>query len=273
MLRRRRVNAGRLRQVASSDRSNLVGLWTLYRREVRRFLSVSAQTIGGPVVASLLLFAVFGAALSERAPATGAVHYLTFIAPGLVMMGIAQNAFANTSSSLLVAKLQGNIVDLLMAPLSPAELLTGLALGGVTRGLLVGALTLAATSPFVEFDLPNPATALLFAVGGALLFSLMGIVAGLWARRMDEQGAVTSFVIAPITLLSGTFFAAGALPEPLRQAALLDPFLYVVDGFRSGLTGTGETSPVLGVFVVIASNTLLAILCHRLVRAGWRLKQ
>jgi len=266
------MTRGAARDTEVTGRANWIGLATLYRREVRRFLAVWAQTVAGPVVAGLLLFVIFGAALAGRPPVAGA-PYLTFIAPGLAMMGIAQNAFANTSSSLLVAKLQGNIVDLLVAPLSPAEFLAGIALGGVTRGLLVGALTLVAMWPFVELAVPDPWMAGFCALGGALLFSLLGVIAGLWAQRMDEQGAIASFVVAPITLLSGTFFAVAALPEPFRQIALLDPFLYVVDGFRRGLVGVGETAAATAVGIVVVANLLLVALCHRLLRSGWRLKQ
>lgn len=262
-----------LRGAAPAARINWIGFRTLYLREVRRFLAVSVQTVGGPVVASLLLFLVFGVALGGRLPTVAETDYLSFIAPGLVMMGIAQNAFANTSSSLLVAKLQGNIVDLLVAPLSPMELLCGVALGGITRGLIVGGLTLIAMWPFITAPLPGPGYALLCAFGAALMFSLLGIIAGLWARRMDEQSAITSFVIAPITLLSGTFFAIGSLPPPFREIALADPLLYMVDGLRRGLIGSAETSATAAVVVMSLANLTLALLCYRLLKLGWRLKQ
>jgi ABC-2 type transport system permease protein len=159
------------------------------------------------------------------------------------------------------------------APLSAAELLIGFALGGVTRGLVVGSLTLLAISPFVTIPLPHPGAALFYALGGAFLFSMLGIVAGLWARRMDEQGAVTSFIIAPLTLLSGTFFAVNALPPTFRQIALLDPFFYIVDGFRHGVAGVSETHHAIGTLVVVGANLLLGLLCHRLLASGWRLRQ
>jgi ABC-2 type transport system permease protein len=255
------------------DRTNWIGFYTLYVREVRRFIAVVAQTIGGPVVASLLLLIVFGAALESRAPGPTGASYLTFIAPGLVMMGIAQNAFANTSSSLLVAKLQGNIVDLLVAPLSSAEFLAGLALGGITRGLLVGALTMMAIWPFVPIPMPSVAATLFYGVGGALLFALLGLVTGLWARRMDDQAAVTSFIVIPLTLLSGTFFAVGSLPPPFREIALLDPVFYIVDGFRGGMAGVAEAHELVGVGVVLGFNVAMVLVCHRLLAIGWRLRQ
>ena len=252
---------------------NWIGVATLYRREVQRFLAVAAQTVGGPVVSTLLFLAVFGVALGRHAPAPGGVPYLAFIAPGLVIMAIAQNAFANTSSSLLVAKVQGNIVDLLLAPLSPGEFLAGLALGGVTRGLLVGLLTALATALFVPLPLVNPTLGLFYAVGGALVFSLLGVLGGLWAQKMDHQAAVTNFVIAPLTLLSGTFYAVSTLDEPFRSIAYLDPVFYIVDGFRHSITGTSEAPPLVGIIVVLVANVLLGVVCHRLLASGWRLRQ
>ncbi|WP_456316328.1 ABC transporter permease [Teichococcus aestuarii] len=252
---------------------NWIGVATLYRREVQRFLAVAAQTVGGPVVSALLFLTVFGVALGRHAPALGGVSYLVFIAPGLVMMAVLQNAFANTSSSLLVAKVQGNIVDLLLAPLGPGEFLAGLALGGVTRGLVVGMLTVLAAALFVSLPLANPVLCLFYAVGGALAFSLLGVVGGLWAQKMDHQAAVTNFVIAPLTLLSGTFYAVSTLPEPFRSIAYLDPVFYLVNGFRYGITGHSEAPPLVGILVVLVVNILLGILCHRLLASGWRLRQ
>lgn len=252
---------------------NWIGVTTLYRREVQRFLAVAAQTVGGPVVSTLLFLAVFGVALGRHAPAPGGVPYLVFVTPGLVMMAMLQNAYANTSSSLLVAKVQGNIVDLLLAPLGPGEFLTGMALGGVTRGILVGALTALAAALFVPLPLANLALCLFYAVGGSLLFALLGVLGGLWAQKMDHQAAVTNFIIAPLTLLSGTFYAVSSLSEPFRSIAYADPVFYIVDGFRHGITGHSEASPLAGILVVLVANGLLGVLCHRLLASGWRLRQ
>ncbi len=250
--------------------TNWIGLWTLYRREVRRFLSVSAQTVAGPVVGSILLLIVLAAVLQSRASATEG--YLSFVAAGIVIMAVAQNAFANTSSSILVAKLQGNISDLLLAPLSPLEMLVGFALGAVTRGLVVGTAVALAVWPFVSIPMPVPSHVLFYGFGGALIFALLGIIAGLWANKMDEQAAVTNFVIAPLTLLSGTFFSVEALPPAYQYVARLDPFLYVVDGFRGGFSGVAEESAALAVAIVVAANGVLLGVCHRLLRTGWRLR-
>jgi ABC-2 type transport system permease protein len=254
--------------------ANWTGLWTLYCREVRRFLKVAAQTVTGPVVAVLLILAVFAVASGSGRQATVAdpLPYLAFLVPGLIVMAMAQNAFANTSSSLLIAKVQGSIADYLMAPLSPAELVAGFALGGVTRGLLVGVAVGAAVWPFVPFGVAHVEFALFHAVAGSLLLSLLGILGGLWAVKMDHLAAVTNFLVIPLTFLSGTFYSIAELPAPLRVAAGLNPFFHVIDGFRYGLTGHADGSPAIGLAAVCVADVLLALACHRLVAAGWRLR-
>ena len=252
--------------------ANWIGLWTLYLREVRRFLKVAAQTVTGPVVTTLLFLAVFAVALAKRAPTAGGVPYLEFLASGLIMMTIAQNAFANSSSSLLIAKIQGNIADFLMAPLSPAELMAGFALGALTRGVLVGAAVALATWPFVLLRIVAPGFVAFHAVAASLLLALLGVVAGLWAQKMDHLAAVTNFVVAPLTFLSGTFYSIDDLPEDLRAVAWVNPFFYMIDGFRYGLTGHADGSLAAGIAVIAGANAALAIGCHRMIASGWRLK-
>lgn len=254
--------------------AQLVRIWTLYRREVRRFLAVAAQTVAGPAVTTLLFLAVFAVVMTRRGQpqAVGSVPYLTFLAPGLIMMAMAQNAFANSSSSLLIAKIQGNITDFLMAPLSPGEFVAGFALSAVTRGLLVGAAVAVAMWPFVPLGLAHPAFALFHTLAACLLLALVGILGGLWAQKMDQLGAVTSFVVMPLTFLSGTFYSAADLP-PLFQAAVhLNPFFYMIDGFRYGITGHADGSLAAGLAVMVGTNLLLAVACHRFVATGWRLQ-
>lgn len=251
---------------------NWIGLQTLYVREVRRFLTVSAQTVLGPVVGGLLLLVVLAAVLDTRGVAAAGSSHLSFIASGIVMMTIAQNAFANSSSSILVAKVQGNINDLLLAPLSPLELLLGFVCGAVTRGIIVGAAVALAFAPFVSIPMPRPGAVLFYGLGGAFIFALLGVIAGLWASKMDEQAAVTNFVIAPLTLLSGTFFSVNALPPAYQLVARLDPFLYVVDGFRGGFSGEAEEAGAVAASVVIVASGLLFAVCYRLLSTGWRLR-
>ena len=188
------------------------------------------------------------------------------------MMTIAQNAFANTSFSLLIAKMQGNIADLLMAPLSPAELTWGLALGGVTRGLLVGGVVGLVMWPFVRFGVAYPTLAIFHALAAALLLALVGILTGLWAQKMDHLGAATNFVIVPLTFLSGTFYSVDELPAPFQLVAHANPFFYMIDGLRYGITGYADGSLAAGIVVMIAVNAALALASYRLIARGWRLK-
>jgi ABC-2 type transport system permease protein len=258
---------------ARGEGINWIGLWTLYRREVRRFLAVAAQTVAGPVVTTLLFLAVFAVVMTRRGPPqpVGGVPYLEFLAAGLVVMTMAQNAFANTASSLLIAKIQGNIADLLVAPLAPAELVAGFALGGITRGLLVGAVVAIAMWPFVPFGLAHPGFALFHALAACLLLALLGILGGLWGQKMDHLGAMTSFVVTPLTFLSGTFYAVADLPPLFQAVAHANPFFYMIDGFRYGLTGHADGSLAAGLAAMTGTNLLLALACWRGVATGWRL--
>lgn len=253
---------------------NWIGLWTLYRREVRRFLAVAAQTVTGPVVTTLLFLAIFAVVMVRRGrpESIGEVSYLAFLAPGLIMMAMAQNAFANSSSSLLIAKVQGNIADLLVAPLSPGEFVAGFALGAVTRGLVVGAVVALAMAPFVPFDLVHPGFVVFHALAATFLLALLGFVGGLWAQKMDHLGVMTNFVITPLTFLSGTFYSVADLPDPFRLAAGLNPFFYMIDGFRYGVTGHADGDPMIGLAVMAGTNLVLAVVCYSAAANGWRLK-
>ncbi|MDP6874724.1 MAG: ABC transporter permease [Alphaproteobacteria bacterium] len=249
---------------------NWLGLWTLYQKEVRRFLKVTAQTVIGPMVMSLLFLAIFAVALGSRRGEVEGVSYIVFLAPGLIIMSIAQNAFANASSSLLIAKTQGTIVDLLMAPLRPMELVLAFTLSAMTRGLLVGLVIGLAMAPFVSMNLAQPGMILFHAMAASSLLALLGILAGLWAERMDSLATVTNFAIAPLTFLSGTFYAIGDLPEKLQILLILNPFFHMIDGFRQGFIG--QEPSVGGVTVMIGANIAVFWLCHWAVARGWRIK-
>jgi ABC-2 type transport system permease protein len=251
---------------------NWLGFWTLYEREVRRFLKVGMQTVGAPVVTTLLFLAIFLLALGGQQRQAGGVPYVEFLAPGLIMMAMTQNAFANTSSSLIIAKVQGNIVDVLMPPLSPAELTLGFALGGVTRGLVVGAVVAAAMALAAPLHMAHPALALFHAVAASLLLSLLGMLGGIWADKFDHIAAVTNFVVTPLAFLSGTFYSIEQLPEAWRAVALANPFFYMIDGFRCGFIGRADASVAAGIAVMVAINLALLALCHALIARGYKLK-
>jgi ABC-2 type transport system permease protein len=251
---------------------NWLGLWTLYLKEVQRFFAVKTQAIIAPVVTTLLFLAVFTLALGRAVEVVNGVPFAQFLAPGLVMMAMVQNAFANTSSSLVIAKIQGNIVDILMPPLSPTELTVGIALGGTTRGLVVGIATLAGMRIFVEFGVHDIVFVLFHAFAASLMLSLLGMIGGIWADKFDHMAAVTNFVITPFAFLSGTFYSIQRLPEFFQTLAHLNPFFYMIDGFRYGFTGVTDTAPLLGVAVMLGIDTVLALVCWRLFAAGYKLK-
>jgi ABC-2 type transport system permease protein len=251
---------------------NLIGLRTLYLKEVRRFLKVPGQTLAAPVVTTLMFLLIFSLALGRGGRVIGEVPYLVFLAPGLIMMAIMQNAFANTSSSVLIAKIQGNIVDLLMPPLRPGELMFGLVAGGVTRGLLV-ALAVTLTMLTVVALVPqHPGWILFHALGGSLMMALLGLLGGIWAEKFDQMAALTNFVVTPLSFLSGTFYSIARLPEPFYTIAAINPFFYLIDGMRFGFTGHADGSLVLGAVVVVVIDVGLWLLAHRLIARGYRLK-
>jgi ABC-2 type transport system permease protein len=257
---------------ARFSRANWLGFFTLYVREVRRFAKVYNQTVLAPVTTVLLYLAVFALAVGPAKQTVANTPYLAFLAPGLIAMAIAQNAFANTSSSLMIAKVQGNIVDTLMPPLSAFELTAGFALGGVTRGLCVGLVAAGAILPFVPLAVHDWAALVYFAVQAALMLSLLGIAGGIWAEKFDHIAAVTNYVVIPLSFLSGTFFAIEQLPPALRTAAHLDPFFYMIDGFRYACLGHGGMDPWLGAGVLAATNAALWALCHRMFATGYKLQ-
>ena len=251
---------------------NLIGLWTLYLKEVRRFLKVPAQTLLAPVVTTLMFLLIFTLALGGSGRVIEGLPFLEFLAPGLIMMAVVQNAFANTSSSILIGKIQGNIVDVLMPPLRPSELMFGIVAGGVTRGVLVAVVVTLAMLPAVSLEVAHPALVLYYVVNGSLMLALLGLLGGLWAEKFDQMATVTNFVITPLSFLSGTFYSIAQLPGPFLVAAHLNPFFYLIDGLRFGFTGHADGSIVIGAIAVAAVNLGLWALAHALIARGYRLK-
>ncbi|UUX51932.1 ABC transporter permease [Nisaea acidiphila] len=251
---------------------NWIGVWTLYEKEVRRFLKVITQTVFAPVVTSLLFLAIFTLALQRSIDLGNGISYSEFLAPGLVVMAMMQNAFANTSSSIMISKVQGNIVDVLMPPLGPGELLAAFALGGVTRGLIVGTSTVITMAFAVGFHAAHWPVAIFFALSASLAMSLIGIAAGMWSGKFDHLSSVTNFVIQPLAFLSGTFYSIDRLPGIWNQLAHLNPFFYMIDGVRYGLIGWSDTSPLIGAAVLTAMNAALIGLCYLLLKRGYKIK-
>lgn len=254
------------------DGVNWVGLRTLYLKEVRRFWKVGAQTVAAPVVTTLLYMMVFVVALKGARPPLHGTPFAEFVAPGLIMMAILQNAFANASSSLIQAKIMGTATDFLTPPLSPLELTIGFTLGAATRGVAVGLVTALCVMPFAKLGLANVALIVWFGLIASLLMGMVGVLAGLWSEKFDHLSAVQNFVVMPMTFLSGTFYLIDSLPQPFAGISRFNPFFYLIDGFRAGFIGHAEGNLMIGVVMSAVLTVVMGAACWLVFRSGWRLK-
>ena len=251
---------------------NMTGLATLVKKEVGRFINVYTQTLVAPVITILLYYTVFAVAFGGDVRMAGDMPYLEFLAPGLVMMIMVQNAFANTSSSIVISKVQGNIVDVLMPPLSAGELMAGFLTGGVLRGFMVGAVSCAVIAFFVPIHIHSLAAIFAFAFLGTLMLSALGVAGGIWSEKFDHIAAVTNFIVTPLTFLSGTFYSIDRLPDGWREAAHFNPFFHMIDGFRYGFTGHADGSVWGGLAGLVLVNIALCALCLWMLRTGYKIK-
>ena len=253
---------------------NWGGLKTLYVKEVRRFFKVQLQTIWAPAMTTLLFLVIFTVALGRSGARVMDIPFADFLAPGLIVMGMIQNAFANSSFSLLVGKIQGNIVDYLMPPLSTAELIAGLIGASVTRAILVGlAVWLAMLVwPGVHVVPRHPWAIAWFGIMGSMMLAFLGLLTSIWADKFDHAAAVTNFVVAPLSLLSGTFYSIHRLAPAFQAVSHANPFFYVISGFRYGFLGVADSPLAVGAPLLLVINLLLGLLCYRLLRSGWKLK-
>jgi len=253
-------------------RVNWLGLYTLIEREVKRFSSVWSQTVLAPLITAALFLLVFSLAIGSRRGDVMGVPFAHFLAPGILMMTVMQNAFANTASSLVISKVQGNIVDTLMPPLSALELVVGYTAGGVLRGLAVSAAVMLVTFPFLGLPVAHPLWALLFILLGSVMLSLAGLLAGIVSNRFDQMSAITNFIVTPLSFLSGTFYSIDILPPGLRLVAHVNPIFYLIDGARFGVTGVSDRSPLLGAVVCTVLCVGMALWCWRWFATGYKLK-
>lgn len=266
------------RGVPQIGRINRRGLWTLYMKEVRRFFKVQTQTIWAPALTTLLFLVIFTVAFGRSEREILGVNFATFVAPGLIAMGMMNNAFANSSFGLLVGKLQGTIVDYLMPPLSEAEIMLAIVGAAMTRAVLVGgAVALAmAFYPGVELAVRHPWAIVWFGLMGALLLSFAGLITSMWADKFDHNAAVTNFVIAPLTLLSGTFYTIQNLAPLFQAVSRANPFFYVISGFRYGFLGESDIGGAQAVawaaFGLLVFNAALGYLSYRLLKSGWKIR-
>jgi ABC-2 type transport system permease protein len=253
---------------------NWGGLKTLYIKEVRRFFKVQLQTVWAPAITTLLYLAIFTVALGRSGRTVMGMPFANFIAPGLIIMAMIQNAFANASFSLLVGKIQGNIVDYLMPPLSTGELMAGLVGAAVTRAFLVGFAVWIVMSlwPGVSVAIHYPLWAFWFGLMGSLLLAFLGLLTSLWADKFDHAAAVTNFVVAPLSLLSGTFYSVSQLAPTFRAVSHANPFFYVISGFRYGFLGISDSPLIVGAVGLLVLNLILWLICWSLLRSGWKIK-
>ncbi len=251
---------------------NWLGFWTLYKKEVQRFLKVALQTVLAPLVTTLLYIVVFTIALAGARPAVDGVPYPEFLAPGLIMMAILSNAFQNASSSIMIAKVQGTDVDYLMPPMSATELTAAFALGAATRGVVVALVTAATIAPFIDIMPAHPWAVLFYGLTASLLLGALGILGGVWAEKFDHMAAVQNFVMLPLVFLSGSFYSIQRLPEAFQVANHFNPVFYLIDGFRYGFTGHNDGPVAVGAAVALAGALGAVIGAWALLRSGWRLK-
>ncbi|WP_425467878.1 ABC transporter permease [Paracoccus marinus] len=253
-------------------RVNWLGLRTLIGREVRRFMAVWQQTIFAPLITAGLFIVVFVLALGRDRGEVMGMPYVAFLGPGILMMTVIQNAFANSSSSMIAAKMQGNIVDTLMPPLSAGEILAGYLAGSVIRAGLVAlviALGLALTLGLVP---ARPLWAVAFIVLGSLFMGGLGLLAGIIAQKFDQMAAITNFIVTPLSYLSGTFYSVEALPEPFRTLSHWNPIFYLIDGLRYGFAGASDAPPLRGLVVCACAALLVNWLGWRWLKTGYRMK-
>jgi ABC-2 type transport system permease protein len=251
---------------------NTVGMKTLLVKEVRRFLRVPGQTVLSPLISTTLYFVVFGYSVGSRVSEIHGVPYMHYIVPGLVFLGIANNAFLNSSSSLFITKIQGTVVDLLVAPLGPGELLFGFVSGAMVRGLTVGLLTWAVALVFTGFQLAEPVLLPALLLLESYVFSVLGLLAALWAEKFEQINFFPTFVMVPLTFLGGVFYSVEGLPSPWREVSLLNPVVYMVDSTRLGFLGRADFSPWSGIAFLLVLAVASSVAALALLNRGYKLK-
>jgi ABC-2 type transport system permease protein len=251
---------------------SLAGAGTLFRKEVLRFWKVAFQTVAAPVLTAVLYLLIFGHVLQDRVEVFPGVGYLSFLVPGLVMMSVLQNAFANSSSSLIQSKITGNLVFLLVAPLSHRAWFAAYVGASMVRGLVVGAGVLLVTVWFAPLALEEPWWILVFAALGAGLMGSLGLIAGLWADKFDQMAMFQNFIVMPLTMLSGVFYSVQSLPPLWNTVSHLNPFFFMIDGFRRGFFGVSDTSPWVSLAIVGTAFVVVAAITLRLLATGYKLR-
>ena len=251
---------------------NWIGFWTLYKKEVLRFLIVAIQTIISPLITSLLFLLVLSLAIGNDRGEVLGFHFITFLAPGLIAMQVIQQAFSHSSSSIMIGKIQGNIVDILYAPLTAGEITLATNLAASTRSLIIALVSIIVFSFIVDLEYHNFFYVFIFTFLGSFILSSIGIIIGLWAEKFDHMASATNFIIVPLSFLSGTFYSINRLPDILKSVSELNPFFYIIDGFRYGFLGVSDGSIQFGLFYLIILSCITWFAAYILFKKGYKIK-
>lgn len=248
------------------------GPYTLLKKELLRFWRVAFQTVAAPVITALLYLLIFSHVLAGHVQVYHGVSYTAFLIPGLIMMSVLQNAFANSSSSLIQSKVMGNIVFVLLTPLTHLQFFTAFLVAAIVRGLVVGLCIYLVAMWFADIPIIHPGLIFAFALLGSALLGTFGIIAGIWADRFDQMAAFQNFIIVPLSFLSGVFYSIHSLPPFWQKISQLNPFFYIIDGFRYGFFGTGDVSPITSLIIISLSFLALAWLTLKMLKSGYKLR-
>jgi len=254
------------------EKINWYGTYTVTQREIKRFMRVYNQTIFTPMVSALIFLAVFVLAIGSHRPDVDGVKFINFMGYGLIIMSIIQNAFANSSSSFIMSKVIGYISDILTPPLSSTEIIIAFTIGATLRGILVGIAVTVALSPFIDYSLHHPLLLIFYVLSSCTLLGKLGILSGLISNSFDQHAAITSYLITPLSFLSGTFYSVQSLPLIFQKINMANPFFYMVDGFRYCLTNQADGSIVTGIIFLVVANIIMYLLLTKLIDNGWRIK-
>jgi ABC-2 type transport system permease protein len=254
------------------QRVNWYGMYILSMREIKRFVSVYNQTIIAPAISALIFLAVFVLALGSGDKLIGEVKFINFMGYGLIIMSIVQNAFANSSSSLIMSKVLGYITDILVAPLTGFEIISALCTGAIVRGIIVGIVVTICLLPFIDFTIHHPLLLIYFTVFSCILLGLLGVFTGIIANSFDHSAAITTYLITPLSFLSGTFYSTSKLPPVFATINCFNPFFYMIDGFRYSLTNHADSNIVHGIVILFTVNAVLFFTSIKMIDKGWRIK-
>ena len=251
---------------------NWIGFWALYKKEVLRFLIVAIQTIISPLVTSLLFLLVLTLAIGNDRGSVLGLPFITFLAPGLIAMQVIQQAFSHSSSSIMIGKIQGNIVDLLYAPLTAGEITIATNLAACTRSAMIAIVSIIVFKFFVDLEIYNIFYIFIYTFLGSFILSSIGFIIGLWAEKFDHMASATNFIIVPLSFLSGTFYSIERLPEILKNTSEMNPFFYIIDGFRYGFIGVADGSIKFGLFYLVILSFLTWFAAYLLFKRGYKIK-